>query len=75
MQQYFQEEREEEIGELAAELLLDFMVKQISPFIYNKAIDDAQSIVSQKMAALEEDMYALIIPIKLSDSKKTKQTN
>jgi uncharacterized protein (DUF2164 family) len=66
VQQYFREERDEEIGNLAAELLMDFMIKQLSPWIYNQAINDAQSIVSQKMASLEEDVYALKIPIKLS---------
>jgi uncharacterized protein (DUF2164 family) len=66
---YFQEERDEEIGDLAAELLLDFMIKQISPWIYNQAVDDAQTLASQRMAALEEDLYALKMPIKLLNSK------
>lgn len=64
VQQYFREERDEEIGDLAAELLMDFMIKQTSPFIYNQAIDDLQDMVSQKMASLEEDIYALKMPIK-----------
>jgi uncharacterized protein (DUF2164 family) len=69
VQQYFREERDEEIGDLAAEFLMDFMMKQISPFIYNQAINDVQSIVSQKMALLEEDVYALKMPTKLSYQK------
>jgi uncharacterized protein (DUF2164 family) len=66
VQQYFRKERDEEISDLAAEFLMDFMIKQISPFIYNQAINDVQSIVSQKMALLEEDVDILKMPIKLS---------
>lgn len=66
VQQYFRDERDEEIGDLAAEFLMDFMTKQISPFIYNQAINDVQSILGQKIALLEEDVYALKMPIKLS---------
>jgi uncharacterized protein (DUF2164 family) len=69
VQRYFREERDEEIGDLAAELLMDFMIKQIGPFIYNLAINDVQSILSQKMASLEEDVYTLKMPIKLSYQK------
>ena len=69
VQQYFRAERDEEIGELPAEFLMDFMIKQISPFIYNQAINDVQAIVSQKMAVLEEDIDALKMSIKLSYQK------
>jgi uncharacterized protein (DUF2164 family) len=69
VQQYFRDERDEEISDLAAEFLMDFMMKQISPFIYNQAINDVQSVLSQKMALLEEDVYALKMPIKLSYQK------
>jgi uncharacterized protein (DUF2164 family) len=73
IQQYFREEREEEISDLAAEFLMDFMIRQISPFVYNQAIEDAQSIVDQKMASIEEDVYALKLPIKLSYAKNNKE--
>jgi uncharacterized protein (DUF2164 family) len=66
IQQYFRDERGEEIGDLAAEFLLDFMIKQIGPFIYNQAVEDVQYVFNQRMASLEEDVYALKMPIKLS---------
>jgi uncharacterized protein (DUF2164 family) len=69
IQQYFREERDEEIGDLAAEFLMDFMIQQISPWIYNQAIHDVQTIISQKIALLEEDVDALKMPIKLSYQK------
>ena len=65
VQQYFREERDEEISDLAAEFFIDFMVKQVSPFIYNQAINDVQVIISQKVASLEDDVYALKAPMKM----------
>ncbi len=70
VQQYFRDERGEEIGDLAAEFLIDFMIKQMGPFLYNQAIEDVQAVLNQKMAALEEDVYALKMPVKLSSKGK-----
>lgn len=70
VQQYFRDERGEEIGDLAAEFLIDFMIKQMGPFIYNQAIEDVQAVLNQRMAALEEDVYALKMPLKLSSKGK-----
>jgi len=41
IQIYFAEKLDQEIGQLAAELLLEFLVKQIGPAIYNQAVKDA----------------------------------
>ncbi|MDF2960150.1 MAG: hypothetical protein K0S39_1885 [Paenibacillus sp.] len=63
VQQYFKEERSEDLGNLAAEQLLDFMVKQVGPVIYNQAVGDCRRYVSERVAAVEEDMYALEKPL------------
>lgn len=55
MQRYFVEERDEEIGNLSAELLLQFMIEQVGPAIYNQAIRDAHLLVTKKI----EDLYGL----------------
>ena len=55
IQQYFRKERDEEIGNLSAELLLQFMIGRVGPAIYNQAIRDAHSLVSKKI----EDLYGL----------------
>lgn len=52
---YFLTEREEEIGDLPAELLLDFILENIGPHIYNRAINDAYTFMSEKT----EDLFAL----------------
>jgi uncharacterized protein (DUF2164 family) len=63
MQRYLNTEFSEEIGQLATEIFLDFILKEISPYIYNQAIKDARSIIEQRMILLEEDICALEIPI------------
>lgn len=66
VQTYFYEERSEEIGDLSAELLLDYMIKEIGPVIYNQAIRDAVKTVSDRMVSLEEDLHAMEKPIHLN---------
>lgn len=55
IKEFFIERRDEEIGQLAAELLLDFMIEKIGAVIYNQAIQDAQAFMSGKV----EDLYGL----------------
>ncbi|BBH19352.1 hypothetical protein Back11_06970 [Paenibacillus baekrokdamisoli] len=56
---YFEEERSEKLGNIGAEQIIDFMLREIAPFVYNKAVDDARQIVNQKSVSLEEELYAL----------------
>jgi uncharacterized protein (DUF2164 family) len=62
---YFETERSEKIGELAAENLLEFMIRQLEPIIYNQAIHDARTVVMQQMERMEEEIYALEQPLEL----------
>jgi uncharacterized protein (DUF2164 family) len=64
VQEYFLKERGEILGDLAAEFLLDFMFKQLTPVIYNQAVYDIQTVLLQKMAGVEEDIEALKQPVK-----------
>ncbi len=66
IQAYFEAEMSDSIGELAATNLLDFMVKQLEPIIYNQAISDAAIVVTQQMQRVEEEIYALEQPLHLS---------
>jgi uncharacterized protein (DUF2164 family) len=62
---YFLEERSEEIGNIAAEALLDYMITEIGPLIYNQAIGDSRKLINEKMQAVEDDLYALEKPVDL----------
>lgn len=66
IQAYFETERGETIGDLAADGVLDFFMTQLSPYVYNQALSDCRLLVNQRMVSLEEDIYALEKNIKLS---------
>ncbi|ANY70085.1 hypothetical protein BBD42_29000 [Paenibacillus sp. BIHB 4019] len=59
VQHYFELERSEEIGTIAAEQLLDHMVALLGPHVYNQAIQDARKTVVERMQAMEDELYAL----------------
>jgi uncharacterized protein (DUF2164 family) len=59
---YFEEERSETIGDLAAEELLDVVARELGPHIYNRAIYDARQMVIERFAQLDEDLYTLERP-------------
>jgi len=49
---YFWNERDEEIGNLGAELLLDYILNNIGPHIYNKAIEDSYAYMYERIEDL-----------------------
>lgn len=53
IKRYFAEELDDEIGDLKASLFLEFVLKEIGPSIYNRAVADAQARIQD--AALELD--------------------
>ena len=56
LQRYF-EENLEPIGDLPAGLLLNYILEEIGPAIYNKAIADAQSQLQLRVADLTGELY------------------
>jgi uncharacterized protein (DUF2164 family) len=48
---------DQEIGDLKADLLLDYFLKEIAPTVYNQAITDAQAYFQVKAADLEGVCY------------------
>lgn len=56
LQAWFSSEREEVLGGLAAGMLLDVVLKEIGPMIYNCAVKDMQQFLQDKV----EDMYGLM---------------
>jgi uncharacterized protein (DUF2164 family) len=57
IQQYFERNLPEPIGDLAAGLLLNFFLEEIGPAIYNKAIADAQARLAMRVADLSGELY------------------
>jgi uncharacterized protein (DUF2164 family) len=57
IREYFSREREEEIGDLAGGIILDFITEKIGHYYYNQAISDIQKYMNEKI----EDMYGFMI--------------
>jgi len=57
IKRYFLEERDEEMGDLQASFLLDFVVKEVGPTIYNQAIKDAQERIHQAVIDLDITLH------------------
>ena len=55
IKEYFLQEKNEELGDLAAELLLDFFIKELAPEFYNQGIFDAYNFMNERI----EDLLAL----------------
>lgn len=56
---YFRDEFEVELRDLPAELLVDFLAREIGPFFYNRALYDAQAVVKQKADDIAEAVAGL----------------
>jgi uncharacterized protein (DUF2164 family) len=54
---YFRDERGEEIGDLQASFLLDFVLKEIGPSVYNQAVRDVQAHLSGVVSDLGATLY------------------
>lgn len=57
LQRYFKENMDEPIGQLEAGSLLSFILKEIGPAVYNKAVADAQVRLQERVAELDVDVY------------------
>ena len=53
---FFQNERDEEIGIIAAEDLLDFCLQTVGMEIYNKGIEDSKNFIKTRFEDLELDI-------------------
>lgn len=53
LKRYFSEELDQEIGDLKATLLLDYLLEEIGPAVYNRALADAQTFLRDRLADLD----------------------
>ena len=54
---YFRDEHDESIGDLKADLIVEFFIKEIGPHIYNQAIGDASAFIQDQLIDLEGTFY------------------
>ena len=53
IKQFSAEHLDDEIGDLKAQLVLDFFMKELAPTVYNQAIADAQKYMQERVMDLE----------------------
>ncbi len=58
LQKYFEVNLEQPIGNLAAGALLQFILEEIGPSIYNKGVADAQARVQEWIGELDYTVHA-----------------
>ena len=49
---YYLKERDEEIGDLAAGLMLDFIIKELAPEFYNQGVCDSHKFMENSIEDL-----------------------
>lgn len=54
IKEYFLNEREEDLGDLAAALILDFFIEKLAPEIYNQGVQDSYIYMTEKVQDLFE---------------------
>lgn len=57
IKRYFLDERDEAVGDLQASFLLEFILKEIAPSVYNQAIKDAQAHLHGAVADLDLTLH------------------
>ena len=58
-QDFFGNERDEELGIIAAESILDFFVEELSTMFYNKGLDDSRDWIKNRLEELDMDYSSL----------------
>jgi uncharacterized protein (DUF2164 family) len=53
IQTYFLKEHEDSLGDLKAEMILEFFIRELGPQIYNQALKDAQAFMQDKLIDLD----------------------
>lgn len=59
LRDYFRDELEIDLPALPAEMLLDFLGREIGPFFYNRGLYDAQAVVAKMGEEMGEAILGL----------------
>lgn len=54
---YFLKERDEELGDLASSMILDFIIEELAPEFYNQGVYDSQKYMNDRV----EDLLSIQI--------------
>jgi uncharacterized protein (DUF2164 family) len=57
IQRYFEKNMEEKIGNITADALLDFLLQELGPIVYNKAVADVQKHLQARVMDVDMEVY------------------
>ena len=57
IERWFEDEREERIGNVFAGALLNFMLEEIAPSVYNRAVADVQERLQMRIGELDIEVH------------------
>lgn len=57
IQRYFEENMEEKIGNMTAAALLDFLLEELGPLVYNKAVSDVQERLQSRVMEVDIEVH------------------
>ena len=63
IQAFFRDERDEEIGNIGAEMLLEFFAEKIGAAFYNRGLYDAQVVLQARLDDLSDAILQLEKPV------------
>ena len=66
LREYFRDNLDDEIGDLKAGLLLDFMLSEIGPSVYNQGLADARTFFEERSS----DLAAILTRDEFPSSRK-----
>ena len=58
LKRYFDEVLDDDIGDLKADMMLDFILKEIAPTVYNQAIVEAQKYMQERVTDMDSTLFA-----------------
>ncbi len=58
--QFFENERDEKIGVIAAEELLNFFLRSAGNMLYNKGVNDAKKVIETRTEEIRFDLVDLL---------------
>jgi uncharacterized protein (DUF2164 family) len=57
VERYFRENMDEPIGNIAAAALLNFLIEEVGPLIYNQAVAQAQERMQMRASELDIELH------------------
>ena len=59
LQEHMSEELEKDLSRFEAEFLLEFIMKDIGPFIYNQGLYDSKKLIEERFESIADSLYGL----------------